>query len=623
MRAYRNSFCLLAASAVLWSGAALATNVTTYHYDNLRTGWDQTETALTPATVLHGSGGQTFKMMASTVLDDQVDAQPLLMSGQHIQGHGTHDVVYVATENNTLYAIDTANGHILIQRHFGPPVPIDALPGGCNNNADNVGIGGTPVIDATNGVMYVITYIYQNNVQSYFLHKVALDTLQDVVPKLKISATGLLTNGRGYHFTPSVTRQRAAMLLNGGKVYAGFASFCDVSADQSRGWVLGWDAGTLAPLSANELANKLPSAPDNFFLTSIWMSGYGVAANANGDVYFVTGNSDYSGTTIDAVDNVAESAVKLSGDLGSLEGVFTPGNAMDLEQGDVDYGSGGLMLLPAQPNQAFNLAVAAGKDGNMYFLNADNMTMVNSYGIGGCWCGQSYFTGNDGRGRIVTSGGNNAGLWTVNAGAHPSLHNNYFTDGLVGDQDGGFFTAVSSNGTTAGTAVIWAVSRPDGNNGDAVSLYAFNANSGATIFQDVAGDWPNTGGNSNIAPVVANGKVFVAAFQSLSIYGLSAAPPPPREMRPLPVPHRVALAPGQHEIFGIVKAMSGYTATVVRRDGSLVTVDMLAAAQNKMFAEPRVGHGILVRGKYTSTSAMKADVVLHAKDHAAAWQPDR
>ncbi|HTQ14684.1 MAG TPA: hypothetical protein VMH86_12495 [Rhizomicrobium sp.] len=623
MRASRSALAALVAAAALVSGAAMATDVTTYHYDNQRTGWDQSETALTPATVLHGSGGQTFKLTSMTTLDDQVDAQPLLMSGQHIQGHGTHDVVYVATENNTLYAIDSANGHILLQRHFGPPVPIDALPGGCNNNADNVGIGGTPVIDAQNGVMYVITYTYMNNIQNYYLHKIALDTLQDVVPKLRIQASGLLTNGHAYHFTPSVSRQRAGMLLNNGKVYAGFASFCDVSADQSRGWVLGWDAGTLAPLSSNELANKLPQAPDDFFLTSIWMSGYGVAANANGDVYFVTGNSDYSGTTIDAVNNVAESAVKLSGDLSSLEGVFTPGNAVDLEQGDVDYGSGGLMLLPAQPNQQFNLAVAAGKDGNMYLLNADSMAMVNSYGIGGCWCGQSYFTGADGRGRVVSSGGNNVGLWTVNIGSAPSLHNNYFTDGLVGDQDGGFFTAVSSNGTTAGTAVIWAVSRPDGGNGDAVSLYAFNANSGATIFQDVAGDWPNTGGNSNIVPVVANGKVFVAAFQSLAIYGLSSTPAAPRALPPLPVVRRVALAPGQHEVFGLVKAMAGYTATVQRRDGSLLAVDMLAAAQSKMFAEPRVGHGILVRGTYTSSGSMKADVVLHAKDHPKAWQPDR
>jgi hypothetical protein len=610
------------AAVLAFGGAAFATNVTTYHNDNFRTGWNNDEGVLTPKHVRDGAGGEVrFRMQHFVGLDEQVDAQPLVMAGQHIAGHGSHStVVYVATENNTVYAIDGDSGKILLQKNFGTPVPIDALPGGCNNNSDVVGIGGTPVIDAANGVMYVITYNYVSNVQKYFLHKISLETLNDVAPKVRITASATLANGHHYNFTPSVTRQRAALLLQSGTVYAGFASFCDVSADQSRGWVLGWNASTLAPLAANEMTNKLPTSPDSFFLSSIWMSGYGLAANSSG-LYYVTGNSDYSGTTLDPVNNIAESAVRQPLDLSTVSSIFTPSNAVDLEHGDVDYGSGGFLLLPPQPGQQSNLGVAAGKDGNLYLLNADSMQMINSYGIGSCWCGQSYFTTASGGGRIVSSGGNAVGLWAVKAGVHPSLTNEYFTDSIVGDQAPGFFTSVSS--LDSNSVVIWAVSHPDGGNNDAVSLYAFNAPDGALLFSGVAGYWPNTDGNANIVPVVADNHAFVASFEGLAIYGLTSAPAavptPPGNLQP----KRISLTSGQHEFYGTVTAMNGWTVTVKRRDGSLVKVDTLAAVQAKNFAEPTVGHGVLVRGHFTGTNAMTADYVLHAKDHADMWRTDR
>lgn len=610
--------------------AVVGENVTTYHYDNLRTGWDPNETVLTPAAVLHGSAGKTFKMTSFTGLDDQVDTQPLIVTGQTIQNKGTHDVAYVATENNSVYAIDANTGEILLKRNFGPPVPISALPGGCNNNGDNVGIGGTPVIDLPNHTMYVIAYTYTNNVPRYALHALDLTTLSNVVPPVLVQAAGTLSNGGTRHFSAAVSRQRAALLLANGNVYAGFASFCDVAADQSRGWVLGWHTGTLAPLAANELLNKLPTSPDNFFLSSVWMSGYGLAASDAGDVYFVTGNSDYSGTTIDSVNNIAESVVQLSSDLSTVKSVFTPDNAVDLEHGDTDFGSGGVMLLPAQTGQASNLAVAAGKDGNMYFLNADNLNnnttgphrVLGTYGIGGCWCGQSYFTGLDGKGRVVSSGGDSVGLWIVN-GSPEFLTQRLSTDSVGGAQDPGFFTAVSSNGTTSGTATIWAVSRPDGSASEFVSLFAFNGVNGATDFSGVAGTWPNTGGNSNIAPVAANGKVYVASFEGVAIFSLSSGPAATLPPSAAHVSARVPLAPGMHEIFGTVKVFSGSTIVVAKRDGTLVTVDAQDAAKKLNFAEPRVGHGILVRGTFNPDGTIVAQMVLHAKDHVAMWPSDR
>ncbi|MBV9693045.1 MAG: hypothetical protein JO261_05035, partial [Alphaproteobacteria bacterium] len=476
---------LTVAGLLLAAAAAQAADVNTYHNDSYRTGWNPAESVLTPSAVRKGANGRTFKMIGSVALDDQAYAQPLIKTAQAIQGQGTHDVVYVATESNTLYAIDANDGSVLLSRNFGPPVPINALPGGCGNNGPTIGIESTPVIDPATSTLYLIAYTYTNSVQQYHLHAVDLSTLADVVPAVKVTASAKLDNGITYRFNAAVSRQRSALLLANGNVYAGFASFCDVSADKSRGWVLGWQKDTLTPMAHNELTNVLASAPDNFFLSSVWMSGYGLASNpSTGDIYFVTGNSDYSGTTLDPKKNIAESAVQMSADLSTVKSLFTPPDAVTLENQDTDYGSGGFLLIPPQPNQPFDLGAAAGKDGNLYFFNADNLgtgmsnTNLGTYGVGSCWCGQSYYTAADGTGRVVTSGGDNAAVWKVKSGAHPKLVSLVASQSIGGNQDPGFFTSISSNGTTDGTAVIWAVSRPDGTAQHNVSLFAFNARKG-------------------------------------------------------------------------------------------------------------------------------------------------
>ncbi len=627
----RSTLALALAANVL-IGVAQAEDVTTYHYDTRRTGWNPNETVLTPTTVKSGIGAQTFKMTSFTALDDQVDAQPLVVTNQPIKGKGTHDVVYIATENNTIYALDADSGAVLRQRNFGAPVPISALPGGCNNNGNNVGIGSTPVIDPAGKTMYFIAHTFNNNVQKYVLHAIDISTLGDVVNAVTIKATGTLTNGHSYNFNPVVSRQRAALLLANGNVYAAFASFCDVAADQSRGWVLGWQKDTLVPLAHNELANTRSTSTDTYFLTAIWMSGYGPAASPiSGDLYFITGNSDPSGDSIDSVTNVAESAVQISSDLGTVRSVFTPDNAVSLENGDGDFGSGGLMLIPPQAGATPNMAVGAGKDGQMYLLNADDLNnhtsgdsrVLGTYGIGSCWCGPSYFTGGDGVGRVVSSGNDSIDVWKIKTGAHSKLNLSSQSAGMGGVQEPGFFTAVSSNGTTVSTAVIWAVSRPDGSDAHNVSLFAFDGGSAKTKFSGVAGTWPNTGGNANIVPVVANSHVYVASFQGLSIFGLSSSPP---ARVPASLSHvaaaRAPLAPGMHEVFGTVRAINGYLLTVEKRDRSLLTVDVREAQRNLNYAQPTVGHGVLVRGAY-SGKVLSAAFVFHAKDHASMWQSDR
>ena len=267
--------------------AQAETSVTTYHYDIQRTGWNPSETVLTPSKV------KSLGLIASVALDDQVDAQPLVVANQTITGEGVHTVVYVATENNSVYAIDSSTGHILQRVNLGAPVP---NPLGCNNNGPNVGITSTPTIDVENQIIYVMAYTLGAGKPAYHLHALELQSLKDAAGSPKtVTASHSLTNGKSYTFNPTVQRQRSALLQSGGHIYAGFGGFCDYSYGSSRGWLLGWNSATLTPLSANELTNRRSPAPSgggNWFLSSIWMSGYGIADDGNGDVFFSTGNSD-------------------------------------------------------------------------------------------------------------------------------------------------------------------------------------------------------------------------------------------------------------------------------------------------------------------------------------------
>jgi len=619
---------IAAAGLMLLTAAASAgpISVTTYHYDNLRTGWNSIEPILKPSVVKSTS----FGMLASTALDDQVDAQPLVLGHQKTTGHNARDVVYVATESNTVYALDANTGRVLVQKNFGAPVPFTELPGGCNNNGPNIGINSTPVIDPVTRTIYVVTDTFESNHAVYRIHALSPATLEDKIAPVTITASGTLSDGSTYDFNAFASRLRAALLIANGNVYAGFASYCDVDADQSRGWVLGWQLNTLQPLPANQLNNKLAHSTDDFFLTSIWMSGYGLAASEAGDVYFVTGNSDFSGDSFDKVKNIAESVVQLSGDLTAVKGLFTPKGDLgwqNLDKSDADFGSGGAMLLPPQPGHQNNLVVAAGKVGVMYVLDADGITnkALSTADVGSCWCGPSYYTAADGTGRVVTSGGNTVGVWKVaTGGRNPKLVLKRQPGGVDGSQFPGFFTSVSSNGTLAHTAVIWAVGRPVDNDPAHVSLYAFDPEHDGVLFSQTAGSWPNTGGDSNIVPVTANSKVYVAADQSLTIFGTGADRLKHKPVLPTPkrVDMRIALLPGQHEITGTVKSIDGLLITIQTRHGT-AKVDASAARSGFDFAKPWVGHAMLARGTYAADGTMAASVIMHAKDHPVMWQADR
>jgi hypothetical protein len=517
------------AVAILTFVAAAQVSIPTYHYDNNRTGWNSHETVLTPANV----NSTSFVLLKKVALDDQVDGQPLMVPGVNIttgSHQGTHDVVYVATEGNTVYAVDAESGTILLSPNFGKPV---ARPLGCGNNGPNVGITSTPVIDLSSNTLYVLIYTQDSTGPAYRIHALDLGSLVDKVTPQLVAASHTLLDGSTFSFNATYQRQRPGLLLANGTIYAAFGSFCDFAANLSRGWLLGWSAGSLTPLPANQILDTQVSTPNTYFLTAIWMSGYGPAADDSGNILFVTGNSDFSGTTYDGVSNIQESVVKVSPDLTTVLDLFTPKNQSLLDQTDADFGSGGVMVIPDQPGATPHMAVAAGKTGSMFLMNEDSLggystqrnNVLGGFFIGNCWCGESYFVDPDGIGRVVSSGAHTVEVWKIQTSPKASLTKVAASAAIVGGQNPGFFTAISSNGNS--NPIVWALSHPTSASGHPIYLYAYNPESVTNgVMQQLikvpAGAWPHMGGNSNLVPVVANGEVFVASNTQLQIFGIKS-----------------------------------------------------------------------------------------------------
>ena len=168
------------------------------------------------------------------------------------------------------------------------------------------------MIDPGSNTLYVVVYTQDPSGPAYRIHALDLGSLTDKVTPQVITASHTLTDGTTFTFNATYQRQRPGLLLANGNIYAGFGSFCDLGANLSRGWLLGWTNGIGDRLAANRRDDIQATSPNNFFLSAIWMSGYGLAADDAGNILFVTGNSDYSGTTYDGVTNIQESVVKVS-----------------------------------------------------------------------------------------------------------------------------------------------------------------------------------------------------------------------------------------------------------------------------------------------------------------------
>jgi hypothetical protein len=375
------------------------------------------------------------------------------------------------------------------------------------------------------------------------------------------------------------------------------------------------------------------------------MSGYGIAADPiSGNLFFSTGNSGQG--TYDGVTNIQESVAEVDSQLVNLLDIFTPSNEDSLDAVDGDLASGGVLLLPLQPGPSPYLAVAAGKYGTMYLLDRTNLggftfggpdNVLDEEFIGNCWCGPSYFTGQDGVGRVVSSGGDASSasaqiaVWDVQTSPAVSLVQEGASLPVASGQDPGTLTTVSSNGSQLGTAIIWATGRPTDSNPATVNLYAFAATpSGGTLpllFSSPAGSWPNTGGNANIVPVVANGRVFVATNQQLTIFGLSgqpfgaraAAAAKPAALSRHKPPHELP-----HAITGVLEHADGPVLTLRTRAGKIALVNGSDAIRRKRIGAVVPGTAYTAVGiTYDSTGKLLARAVMRAKVSPAIWPPDR
>jgi hypothetical protein len=285
------AFAMVLSCAVCPDSLQAQVNVTTYHNDNARTGQNTRETTLSPTNVNSNQFGKLF----TTVVDGYVYAQPLYLSNVSIQG-GTHNVLYVATEHNSVYAIDADSGAIYWQVSLTPAggttISITAVLK-CGDLSPEAGISGTPVIDINSGILYVVAGSVVNGAVVQYLHAIDVRSATEKFGGPVLihgSAPGTATDGNGttVTFNALYENQRAGLLLEGGHVVIAWASHCDV--DPWHGWVMSYNAGTLAQEGVFN-----PSADGR--ANGVWMTGGGPAADANGNVFFATGTGTWNGTT--------------------------------------------------------------------------------------------------------------------------------------------------------------------------------------------------------------------------------------------------------------------------------------------------------------------------------------
>ena len=502
--------------------------VATWHNDNGRTGQNRTETILTPANVNSNQFGRLF----TYDVDGQIYAQPLYVPNVNIPGRGVMNVVYVATQHDSVYAFD-ADGKIptpLWKVSFIDPangiVPVPFADVENPTVSPENGIGGTPVIDVSTQTLYAVAFTRENGTYIHRLH--ALDITNGtekfggpVNINLTYPGTGDGADSNGsIQFTHVKHRQRPGLLLVNGNVYVGFGAQNDHRP--SHGWLAGYNKTTLQQVA---VANTTPNAS----LGSFWNSGAGPAADAAGYMYLSTGNGPYDGLV---GQDYGDSFVKLPPDTGFINVVdhFAPFNEQNLEDQDRDLGSGGAIALPDQSSGPTHLLIGAGKEGTIYVMNRDNMggfhpsdnsNAVQSLpsAVGAMFATPAFWNNApDGSGLVYFQGSGSpvrafqlsGGLLTLAASSQQSM---------------GFFGAspsVSSNGMTNG--IVWVLTINNAANGADAELRAFNASNVAqTLYlsNSVAGRRDVPGQSVKFTPpTVADGRVFVPTGTRLSVYGL-------------------------------------------------------------------------------------------------------
>lgn len=493
-------------------------DVLLYHYDLLRTGWNQSETDLTPSAV----GSSNFGQLTTLNVDGNVFAQPLLVSGFMMPDGTTHDVLIVATGHDSVYAFDAQTYTILWQVSLGTPQAYNDV--GCGDVHPEYGISSTPVIvrnSASSATIYLVAATEPAKLSFHTqLHALDLGTGQDLISPIEIAPKAKLKNGGTVNFDPQNQWNRASLAYNNGNIYVGIGSHCDHNAGAISGWLLDYDATTL------KLVHHFHTIENSsgYELASIWMTGFAPPIDSSGNVFVITGNGDFEKGNHDW----GESVLKLSPTVQKVLSHFTPATYGQLNNGDTDFGSGGVMLLPlVQGQTAPPLAVAMGKDAVLYLLNQNDLGGLKSNDKGalqwqrlgrsgsGIWGGPAYYDGPSGGVVYAQIDSDVLRAFSVNTGSSPSL--TLVATGTSSAGYGGSLPIVSSNGATSGTAVVWLIRR-----GSTEQLEAYDAQSlGAPLFAANAGSWSNSAGNSFLSPMEANGRVYVPGYKTVVVFGLA------------------------------------------------------------------------------------------------------
>jgi hypothetical protein len=489
-------------------------DVTTYHYDVSRTGWNQTETDLTTATVASSS----FGLLDTLSVDGNVLAEPLVVSNFVFPGGATHDVLIVATGHDSVYAFDAQTYQVLWHVSLGTSQNSNDV--GCGDVIPEYGVSSTPVIWRTGAgaaTLFVVAATEPSpGVFVSELHALNLANGKDRVTPTVISPSTTLNDGSTVTFDPQNQWSRAGLAFANGSIYVSIGSHCDNNSGSITGWLLRYST-QLAPMSAFHTVNTNGGTE----LASIWMTGFAPAVDSKGNIFVATGNGDYTKNQADW----GESVLKLTQKLSSVETAFTAVQYNTYNNGDTDLGSGGVMLLPIA-GQTPPLAAQIGKSGILYLLNQTALGGLRTQDAGalevldtgnGVWGGPAYYNGPAGP-TVYTQGGY-AYLqsWSVTTGSTPSL-----TPGVQGNSVGGYggsLPIVSSNGAAAGTGVLWLINRVS----EPFSIEAYDAvNLGTPIFSAQIGTWSNSGqGNPFLTPLEANGRVYAPGYKVVQVYGLT------------------------------------------------------------------------------------------------------
>lgn len=535
----------LGALAMFASLASSQVQITTYHNDNLRTGLNASETKLTPANVTPSKFGLLF----SLPVDGQVYAEPLYLPALAIPGKGIHNVVFVATEHNSLYAFDAdsnvgPNAQPLWHDNFGPSVPNGDT--GSDDIHPEVGITSTPVINTASPklpIIYLVsktkTFDANNNpVYTQSLHSIYAATGAEVTGSPVIIQGSVYGTGEGSQngvltFNPLIQHSRAALLLippspvktskgtTSSLLAVAFASHGDNGP--YHGWLFVYNASTMRLLKIFVTTPNALTDPSGYPIAAggIWQGGAGPASDGS-SIYFSTGNGTFNPANGSFGDSILRLDLKTLG----VADYFTPSDQLNLDDYDTDLGSGGVMLLPKSASGTLNsnFLVQSGKEGTVYLLDNANLGGYNAadqahqelpYAMGGCFGAPAYFNNTIYYGPVYSS-----------MVSFP-IANGYFTRTSPSAytstqyQFPGPTPSVSANGIKNG--IVWAVQADGYNNGLPAILHAYDANNIATeLYNSSATQGRDTIGGAVkfVTPAIANGKVYVGSDGQVGVFGL-------------------------------------------------------------------------------------------------------